>query len=70
MRKLADGSVRFGFTNVAGGSFVALGASNVALPVSNWTMLGSVAEVAPGRFEFSDSQAAIMPQRFYRVRAE
>ena len=46
-----------------------LAATNVALPLSNWTVLGAVSESPPGQFQFSDSQATNNPHRFYRVRS-
>ncbi len=62
-----NGSVQFSFTNINGGSFSALTATNLALPLTNWTSLGNVTEVSPGQFQFSDPQPAREPQRFYRV---
>jgi hypothetical protein len=62
-----NGSVQFSFANINGGSFSALTATNLALPLTNWTSLGSVTEVSPGQFQFSDPQPARDPQRFYRV---
>jgi hypothetical protein len=35
----------------------------------DWTALGVVTELAPGRFQFNDPQAANYPQRFYRARS-
>ncbi len=66
---LNNGAFQFAFTNAAGASFSALAATNLTLPLSNWTALGSVTEVSPGQFQFIDLQAANNPQRFYRVRS-
>ena len=44
-----------------------LSTTNVTLPVSNWTILGAVPEVSPGRFQFTDTNAPAFPTRFYRV---
>ncbi len=41
--------------------------ANVTLPASNWTILGPIPEVAPGRYQFTDSNAPAFPMRFYRV---
>ncbi len=46
-----------------------LASTNPALPLSNWTPLGGVTEVAPGQFQFTDPQATNTPRRFYRLRA-
>ena len=37
--------------------------------VVNWTVLGGVTEIAPGQYQFTDSQAASDSKRFYRVRS-
>jgi T5SS/PEP-CTERM-associated repeat protein len=60
---------QFSFTNTPGALFTVLAATNPALPLSNWTVLGAVSESPPGQFQFSDSQATNNPLRFYRVRS-
>jgi len=67
--KLPNGTFLFAFTNAAGATFTALATTNLTLPRTNWTTLGAVTEVSPGSFQFSDSQAATNPQRFYSVKA-
>jgi hypothetical protein len=66
---LPGGAFQFGFTNTPGVSFTVLATTNLALPLSNWTVLGGVTEVSPGNFQFTDPQAASYPQRFYLVRS-
>jgi len=41
-------------------------ATNATLPPSSWTDLGVAAQIAPGQFQFIDSQANL-PQRMYRL---
>ncbi len=65
----ANGVFEFGFTSTPGASFVALATTNLSLSLSNWTLLGSPTEIAPGQFQFTDLQAPNNPQRFYRVRS-
>jgi T5SS/PEP-CTERM-associated repeat protein len=65
----ASGAFQLSFTNQAGATFTVLAATNLTLPLSNWTVLGAVAQPAPGQFQFSDLQATNHPQRFYRVRS-
>jgi hypothetical protein len=65
---LGDGSFQFGFTNPAGTSFTVLSATNVALPLSNWTALGPPTELSPGQYQFIDPQHTNDAHRFYRVR--
>ncbi len=65
---LNDGSIQFGFTNnTVGALFGVLATTNLALPMTNWTVLGGVTEIALGQFQFIDAQAALYPQRFYCV---
>jgi len=66
---LPGGAFQLGFTNVPGLSFTAFATTNVAQPFTNWTQLGAVAEVSPGQFQFTDSQATNGVRRFYRVRS-
>ena len=66
---LPGGAFQFAFTNTPGLSFTAFATTNVALRLTNWTRLGTVPEVSPGQFQFTDPQAAATSQRFYRVRS-
>lgn len=66
---LISGAFQFGFTNTPGAGFTALGTTNLSLSLSNWSVLGSVPEISPGVFQFTDQQAADSPQHFYRVRS-
>jgi hypothetical protein len=66
---LPNGAFHFTFTNAPGVGFTAFCTTNAALPFTNWTRLGFVAEVSPGQFEFTDPQAANDGVRFYRVRS-
>lgn len=67
--RLANGSFRFAFTSSAGASFQAVTTTNLLLPISDWTVLGTVPEITAGQFQFTDVQATNNPQRFYRVRS-
>jgi hypothetical protein len=66
---LAGGSFHFTFTNNPSLPFTALLATNGALPLSQWTVLGSPTETSPGQYQFTDSQANNGAARFYRVRS-
>ena len=66
---LSNGSFRFAFTNLSGVTFTVLTSTNAALPLNNWTVLGSVPEISAGQFQFTDTQASNNVQRFYRVRS-
>lgn len=62
---LADGTFQFNFTNIPGLSFTVRGTTNLALPFTNWTLLGNATEISPGQFQFTNASGA--PQQFYRV---
>ena len=63
------GSIQFTFANTPGAVFGGLAATNLNLPLTNWTRVGGVTEAAPGQFQFLDSQATNYPQRFYVIRS-
>jgi hypothetical protein len=63
------GAFQFSFANTPGALFTVLAATNIALPLGDWTVLGAMTESPPGQFQFSDPQAANHPQRYYRVRS-
>ena len=69
LNRLANGACQIIFNQIPGGSFTVLTATNVSLPLSNWSVLGVATESAPGQFQFTDSQATNNGQRFYRVRS-
>lgn len=69
--RVGSGSIQFSFTNFTGMSFSVLATTNVALPASAWTDLGTAVE-NPGssqRYQFTDPQATNSGQRYYRVRS-
>ena len=65
--KLSNGRFQYGFTHTRSNSFTALASTNAALPASNWTTLGPVTEISPGRYQFTDADATNFLRRFYRV---
>ena len=64
---LGNGSFQFAFTNVPGASFSVWSTTNVSLPLSNWTSLGSAVEGPPGQYLFTDNAPTNSP-RYYSVR--
>jgi len=66
---LDDGSFQFRFTNIPGMSFTAFRTTNLSLPFSKWTSLGTVVDDPPGQFQFTDGPSETEPSRFYRVRS-
>ena len=68
-QKPFNGPFQFFFTNTPGASFSVLRSTNIALPTSNWTLLGAPTETSPGHFQYVDSQATNQLRGFYRVRS-
>jgi len=66
---LSNGAFQLVFTNLSGAPFSVLGATDIGLPLSNWSLLGPASEVSPWQFQFQDSDATNNTQRFYRVRS-
>ena len=64
---LANGSFQFGFSNLPVASFTVWTATNLMLPLTNWTPLGPPADNGSGQYQFTDPLATNDVQRFYRV---
>ncbi len=62
---LPGGTFQFGFTNIPGLNFTVRGTTNLALPFTNWALLGNATEISPGRFQFTTTP--VNSQQFYRV---
>jgi hypothetical protein len=56
-------------TNTSENTVTILTTTNLLLPLTNWTVLGTVTDSPPGQFQFTDPQATNRPMRFYRVRS-
>jgi hypothetical protein len=66
--KTPTGAFQFTFRNTPGLEFQVLSTASLPMPASNWTGLGTAAEILPGRYQFTDGTAND-PVRFYRVRS-
>ncbi len=66
---LANGGFQFAFSNNQGASFTVLSTTNLSLPLTNWTVVGTPTNVAPGRLQFTTPVSTNDAQRFYRVRS-
>ena len=67
----AGGGFQLSFTNLTGLGFTALSTTNLAVPLTNWTVLGPVAETpaGSGNYQFNDTQNTNRSTQFYRVRS-
>jgi WD40 repeat protein len=67
--KLPGGAFQFNFRNTPGLRFSVLSTATLAVSPDSLASLGSAAEISPGHYQFTDLDAAQIPQRFYRVRS-
>jgi hypothetical protein len=65
----ANGVMTFSFTNNPGLRFQILTSTNVALPLSQWTVIGIATESSPGNYHYATSTAT-NAERFYVLRAD
>lgn len=61
----ASGKIQLNFTNVTGLDFSILSSTNIALPLTNWPVLGRPIETSVGNYQFTDSNTN--KTRFYRA---
>ena len=65
--RLPSGAFRFNFSNSEGAFFSILSTTNLALPLANWTWLGSATDLGSGNYQFTDTSATNSGMRFYQV---
>jgi predicted outer membrane repeat protein len=67
--ELENGTFQFGFTNYEGMTQTILTTTNLALPLNQWTILGTAVETpaGSGNFQFTDPQTTNYLQRYYRA---
>lgn len=66
-----DGTFSITFTNMPGNTFSVLAATNIALPLASWTVLGPATEVlaGSGKYQYVDAGAGTnSEQRHYVIR--
>jgi hypothetical protein len=63
------GNMQLSLSSVSGASFTVLCSTNFAMSVDNWTVLGSMTEMSPGQYQFTDPQLSTNPQCYYRIRS-
>jgi hypothetical protein len=64
-----NGALQFAFGDTQNSSFTVISATNLFLPLSNWTVVGTASNIAPELFEFTTQPATNEPQRYYTVRS-
>jgi hypothetical protein len=63
---LPDGNIAFTLTGTSGQAYSVFASTNVALPLSNWTLLSS-GNLPAATAVFTDLTATNYPMRFYRT---
>jgi len=66
-RTFKNGILQFGFSNNLGLSFTVWSSTNMLLPFTNWTLLGTATNNGFGQYGFNDLTVTNSGQRFYRV---
>jgi uncharacterized delta-60 repeat protein len=66
---LGGGAFQFSFTNTNATAFTVLASSDVSLPSTNWTALGSPVSLGGGLYQFTDPGATNHARRFYQLRS-
>jgi hypothetical protein len=61
-----NGVFQLAFGDTQSSSFTVLSTTNLLLPVTNWSVVGTASNIAPNLFQFTDTQAT-NSQRYYRV---
>ena len=56
-------------TNTPGVAFTVLGTTDLTLPVSSWDVLGQMTEIAPGQFQWTDTDFGSYDFRFFSLRS-
>ncbi len=63
------GNMQLSLSSVSGASFTVLSSTNAAMSLDNWTVLGSMTEMSPGQYQFTDLQSSTNSQCYYSVRS-
>jgi len=64
-----SGNMQVSLSSASGASFTVLCSTNLAMSVDNWTVLGSMTEMSPGLYRFTDPRLTTNPQCYYRIRS-
>lgn len=67
LRRFGNGAFEFWFTNIPNNTFTVLSATNVGLPIGDWTTLGTLTNFTAGYYQFT-SAPSDEPKRFFAVR--
>jgi hypothetical protein len=63
--RIIGGTFKLNFARIPGTNYNILASTNIALPLSNWTLAGQATETSPGQYEFNTS--VVGTRRYFRV---
>jgi Concanavalin A-like lectin/glucanases superfamily/Regulator of chromosome condensation (RCC1) repeat/Domain of unknown function (DUF5011) len=66
---LAQGQYALQFTGNTNAGYTVLATTNMAVPLEDWTVLGSAILTSNNLFQFIDTNSANVPDRFYMLRS-
>jgi hypothetical protein len=64
LKRLANGSFQFGYTNSSGLAGSVYASTNLL----SWAAIGAATQASPGLYQFTDTAATNYPRRFYELR--
>jgi N-acetylneuraminic acid mutarotase len=62
------GGCQLNFTNASGASLTILRSTDLSTPLASWPAIGVATEGPAGQYQFTDTEAASLPQCFYAIR--
>ena len=65
-----NGVVQFSFRHDPNATYEILSTTNVALPITEWDLLGLPAFLGEDLYQFTDSPTPQYPQRFYQLKRQ
>lgn len=65
---VGNNGFQFTFTNSNNVTFSVLASTNLGLPATEWTVLGTATNIGGGLYQFGNPISPGFPQRFYRLR--
>jgi hypothetical protein len=69
VQMLGNGVLQFAFTNNPSAVFTVLSATNLSLPLSNWTVAGTASNSSSNVFQFTSQPITNGAQLFFTVRS-
>jgi hypothetical protein len=68
-KMLANGAFQFNFISTPNASFSVLASTNLALPMNQWPVIGTVTNAGGSTYQFTTSASTNAPRMFYRIRS-